>query len=55
MIESYLRANNLFRTYDGSQKDPVYSGSILELDLSTVVPSLAGPKRPMDRVSVSEL
>lgn len=33
----------------------MYSGAILELDLSTVVPSLAGPKRPMDRVAVSDV
>lgn len=46
VIETYLKENGLFRVYDGSQTDPVYSGAILELDLSTVVPSLAGPKRP---------
>lgn len=50
LIEAYLKANGLFRYYDGSQKDPVFSGEVLELDLGTVVPCLAGPKRPMDRV-----
>lgn len=50
MIESYLKAQGLFRTYDGSQPDPVYSGEIMELDLEDVVPSLSGPKRPHDRV-----
>jgi aconitate hydratase len=33
--------------------EPVYSET-LELDLSTVVPSLAGPKRPQDRVSLTD-
>lgn len=55
VIEAYLKANGLFRNYDGSQADPVFSGEVLELDLGKVVPSLAGPKRPMDRVSVSEV
>lgn len=45
----------MFRLYDGSQKDPTYSGEVMELDLSTVRPCLAGPKRPQDRVSVSDL
>ena len=55
MIEAYLRVNGLFRVYDGSQSDPVFSGESLELDLSLVVPSLAGPKRPHDRVELSKL
>lgn len=33
----------------------MFSGEVLSLDLATVVPSLAGPKRPMDRVSLSDL
>eukprot|EP01016_Furgasonia_blochmanni_P055097 TRINITY_DN9154_c0_g1_i4.p1 TRINITY_DN9154_c0_g1~~TRINITY_DN9154_c0_g1_i4.p1 ORF type:complete len:801 (+),score=259.42 TRINITY_DN9154_c0_g1_i4:532-2934(+) len=54
-VEAYLRAQNLFRLYDGSQPDPVFTGPILELDLSTVVPSLAGPKRPHDRVPLTNM
>lgn len=50
-----MEAQGLFKTYDGSQKDPQFSGSVIELDLSTVVPSVAGPKRPMDRVPLSNL
>jgi aconitate hydratase len=50
MIESYLKAQGLFRLYDGSQKDPVYSGDLMELDLSTVEASLSGPKRPHDHI-----
>eukprot|EP00163_Fabomonas_tropica_P025068 TRINITY_DN431_c0_g1_i1.p1 TRINITY_DN431_c0_g1~~TRINITY_DN431_c0_g1_i1.p1 ORF type:complete len:791 (-),score=313.19 TRINITY_DN431_c0_g1_i1:173-2545(-) len=53
-IENYLRAQGLFRVYDGSQADPVYT-DILELDLSTVVPCLSGPKRPHDRIALSDM
>jgi len=54
-IEAYLRANNLFRTYgEGAKGDPVFS-STLEMDLSTVVPCISGPKRPHDRVAVSDM
>lgn len=54
-IESYLKAQGLYRQYDGSQQDPDYSGEILELDLSTVEPSLAGPKRPHDHVTLADM
>nr|AOE43274.1 aconitate [Cavenderia deminutiva] len=52
-IESYLNAQNLLCDYT-SKNHPVYS-TTLELDLSKVVPSLSGPKRPHDRVSLSDL
>lgn len=55
MIENYLKSQGLFRTYDGSQPDPVYTGEIMELDLSTVEPCLAGPKRPHDRVPLKNM
>lgn len=51
-IEKYLREQGLFRVYDGSQPDPVYTGELMELDLSSVKPCLAGPKRPHDRVEL---
>jgi len=54
-IEDYLKAQGLFRMYDGSQKDPHFSGPIMELDLSTVKPSLAGPKRPHDKVDMDNM
>lgn len=54
LVESYLRAQEMFRVYQGSQTEPVYS-ELLELDLSTVEPSLAGPKRPHDRVPLSQM
>jgi aconitate hydratase len=54
-IEKYLREQNLFVKYDGTQADPVYSGDVMELDLDSVQPSLAGPKRPHDRVNLSDM
>jgi aconitate hydratase len=54
-VEQYLRAQGLFRLYDGSQPDPNYSGAIMELDLSTVKPCVAGPKRPHDRVELANM
>ena len=53
IIEEYLKAVGLFRDYTLSSQDPVFS-QIVELDLSTVVPSVSGPKRPHDRVAVSD-
>ena len=41
--------------YDGTQEDPVYSGDIMELNLDSVQPSLAGPKRPHDRVNLVDM
>jgi len=51
LVEAYAKAQGLFR-YPGDP-DPVYSETI-DLDLSTVEPSLAGPKRPQDRVSLKQ-
>jgi aconitate hydratase len=52
LVEAYYKAQGLFRTDDMEQ--PVYS-DIVELDLSTVVPSLAGPKRPQDRIELTRM
>ncbi|MGH7657114.1 MAG: aconitate hydratase, partial [Gemmatimonadales bacterium] len=51
-VERYAREQNLFRTDD--TPDPDFT-SVLELDLGTIVPSLAGPKRPQDLVHLSDL
>jgi aconitate hydratase len=48
--EAYLRAQGLFWTPD--QPEPEFNATV-ELDLSTVEPSLAGPKRPQDRIALS--
>jgi len=52
LVEAYAREQGLFRV-DGAP-DPVYSDT-LELDLKTVVPSLAGPKRPQDRINLPDV
>ncbi len=51
-VEAYCRAQGLFR--DANTPDPEFT-DILELDLASVEPSLAGPKRPQDRVALSEM
>ena len=51
LVEAYAQAQGLFRTRDS--QDAVYSETI-ELDLSTIEPSLAGPKRPQDRVTLKK-
>jgi aconitate hydratase len=50
LVAAYARAQGLFRS--ASAPDAVYSET-LELDLGTVEPSLAGPRRPQDRVSLT--
>ena len=50
--EAYMRLQGLFR--EESAPDPEFTDT-LELDLASVVPSLAGPKRPQDRVALSDM
>ncbi|GAA0867050.1 aconitate hydratase AcnA [Sphingopyxis soli] len=52
LVEAYAKAQRLW--IDEGAADPVFTDT-LELDLGTVVPSLAGPKRPQDRVSLPEV
>ena len=52
LVEAYLRAQGMFR--EPGQPDPVFTDT-LELDLSTVEPSMAGPKRPQDRVALKDI
>ena len=49
LVEAYARAQGFFR--EPGSADPVYSETI-DMDLAAVEPSLAGPKRPQDRVSL---
>ncbi len=51
LVETYAKAQGLYRTAD--TPDAVYSETI-ELDLETIEPSLAGPKRPQDRVTLKK-
>ncbi|MCA2208600.1 MULTISPECIES: aconitate hydratase AcnA [Nocardia] len=50
LVEAYAKEQGMWHDAD---KEPAYS-EYLELDLSTVVPSIAGPKRPQDRILLSE-
>ncbi len=50
--EAYMRAQGLF--HEPGMPEPEYTDT-LELDLTSVVPSLAGPKRPQDRVALSDM
>ncbi len=52
LVEAYMKAQGLFHTPNSPEAE--YSDT-LSLDLSTIEPSLAGPKRPQDRVRLSEV
>ncbi len=51
LVEEYAKAQGMWR--DASSPDPIFTDT-LELDISTVEPSIAGPKRPQDRVLLSQ-
>jgi aconitate hydratase len=51
LVDAYAREQGMF--HDAETPDPVFS-DLLELDLGDVVPSIAGPKRPQDRVPLDE-
>ncbi len=52
LVEAYYKAQGMFRTDE--QPEPIFN-TLLELDLATVEPSVAGPRRPQDRVSLTDL
>ncbi|AMP89659.1 TPA: aconitate hydratase AcnA [Legionella pneumophila] len=52
LVEAYAKAQGMW--YDKDNEEPVFTDS-LHLDLSSVEPSLAGPKRPQDKVNLSSL
>jgi len=52
LVEAYAKEQGLFRSADSPE--PVFD-QVIELDLATLEPSLAGPRRPQDRVRLSEL
>jgi aconitate hydratase len=52
LVESYCKVQGLFRTDE--QAEPTFN-QLLELDLTTVEPSVAGPRRPQDRVPLTDL
>ncbi len=52
MVEKYARTQGMFRT--ARTPDPVFTDT-LTLDLGTVIPSLAGPRRPQDRIGLNKM
>ncbi|HEY3229834.1 MAG TPA: aconitate hydratase, partial [Roseiflexaceae bacterium] len=52
LVEAYYKAQGMFRTDE--QPEPIFN-TLLELDLATVEPSVAGPRRPQDRVALTDL
>jgi aconitate hydratase len=52
LVEAYARAQGMWRLADAP--DPVFTDT-LELDMTSVVPSLAGPKRPQDKVALTQV
>ncbi|HSF40111.1 MAG TPA: aconitate hydratase AcnA, partial [Thermoanaerobaculia bacterium] len=52
LVEAYMKEQGLF--HSGQSPEPVFT-DVLELDLGTVEPSLAGPRRPQDRVRLSDV
>lgn len=52
LVEKYYKEQGMFRTSESP--DPTYTSS-LQLDMSTVVPSMAGPKRPQDRILLTDM
>ncbi|MBY0611116.1 MAG: aconitate hydratase AcnA [Beijerinckiaceae bacterium] len=51
LVEAYIKAQGMFRT--DATPDPVFTDT-MELDLGSVLPSLAGPKRPEGRITLSD-
>jgi aconitate hydratase len=51
-VEAYCKEQGLFRTDE--TPDPTYN-DLLELDLGSIVPSMAGPRRPQDRVAIEDV
>ena len=52
LVEAYAKEQGLF--HDATSSEASYS-AVLELDLATIVPSLAGPKRPQDRIALTDM
>lgn len=52
LVEAYMKAQGMFRTADSPE--PEY-GAVIDLDLGSIEPSLAGPYRPQDRVALSDV
>lgn len=54
IVKEYLTKQGLFQTNSGEESKVEYT-TVIDIDLSTIQPALAGPKRPMDRVDFKHL
>ncbi|XP_006629138.1 iron-responsive element-binding protein 2 [Lepisosteus oculatus] len=54
LMEGYLKAVKLFRSYEDPSEDPHYS-EVIEINLSSIIPHVSGPKRSQDRVAVTSM
>lgn len=54
-IDEYLSKNAMMRDYGNEKEIPIYSGEIMNLDMNKIEPCLSGPKRPHDRVNMSDM
>ncbi|XP_053370466.1 iron-responsive element-binding protein 2 [Clarias gariepinus] len=52
LFEAYLKSVKLFRSSTDQSEDPCYT-EVIEINLSSIVPNVSGPKRPQDRVPVT--
>lgn len=55
LVERYTKEQQLFRSLKDAGSQPPQYTKVLRLDLSTIEPSLAGPKRPQDRIPLAEM
>ncbi|EPY89383.1 hypothetical protein CB1_000113005 [Camelus ferus] len=53
-METYLKAVKLFRNDQNNSGEPEYS-QVIQINLNSIVPSVSGPKRPQDRVAVTDM
>lgn len=54
LIEMYLKLTKMLRNFSDEKQDPVFT-QVVTLDLETVVSCVSGPKRPHDKVAVTEM
>jgi aconitate hydratase len=55
LVEQYLRANSMFVDHEDKNQQAAEYSDVMNLDLSTVVPCVSGPKRPHDFVKVDDM
>ena len=54
-VEAYTREQGMWAPQSAAESDAIRYGARVQLDMATVVPSMAGPKRPQDRIALSDM